>query len=122
MRFFPALLLVVSLADIVAANPQAEMPPADVSRWIAFFDKLVDTVIGSNESCDKLAVAVNAVIDSNHGVITLARNARASGKKLPEAAQQHMLDGARRMVPTLKKCGEHEQVRAAFGKLDLKRR
>jgi hypothetical protein len=122
MRFFPAVLLAVSLINSVRANPPTEMPAGDVSRWLTFFDTLVDTVVGNGETCDKLATEVNAVIDKNLDVVTLARNARAAGKKLPEAAQHHMLDGAKRMVPTLDKCGEQDNVRAAFARLDLRKR
>ena len=122
MRFFSTLLLVVSLADIVGATPPAEMPAADVSRWIAFFDKLVETVVGNDATCDKLATEVNGVVDRHRDVLILARNARAEGRKLPQSAQQHMLAGAQRMVPALHKCGQHDKVRAAFAKLDLNRR
>jgi len=122
MRFFSALLLVVSLADVVRATPPAEMPAADVTRWIAFFDKLVDTVVGNSEHCDKLASDVNGIVDRHLDVLTLARRARAAGRKLPESAQQHMLDGAKRMAPVLHNCGQYDRVRAAFARLDLNRR
>jgi hypothetical protein len=49
----------------------------------------------------------------------MAREAKAQGKHLPVAAQQHMLDGMRRMVRALDKCGRDEKVAEAFRRLDL---
>lgn len=119
MRFFHALVLVVSLVDVVNADP-GQMPPTDVSRWITFFDKLVDTVVRSEaETCDRLALDVSGVLDAHKTTITMARVSRAAGKRLPEAAQRHMLDEAKRMAPTFHRCGTHDKVRAAFAKLDL---
>ncbi len=117
----------VAIIGVAAAHAQPAtksklMSEADVARWLGFFDKLVGTVASSNASCDKLAVDVAQVIDQNKDAIEIARNARASGKKLPEAAQQHMLEGVKKMVPAMQKCGQHDKVRAAFAKLDLNRR
>jgi hypothetical protein len=149
MKLFKSLVLAVSLLTGVGtaggvggiavlgvaaahAEPAAKQPDkqpatkqmsdADVTRWLAFFDKLVATVAKPSASCDKLAVDVSVVIDQNKDAIEIARTARASGKKLPEAAQQHMLEGVKKMVPAMQKCGQHDKVRAAFAKLDLNRR
>ena len=120
MTLLQSLLLVVSLAEVVVARstPQ-EMSAADVTKWLGFFDKLVVTVVHAQQTCEKLAFDVAAVIDQNKDAVAVARNA---GKRLPEAAQQHMLVGVRKMVPAMRKCGQHEKVRAAFAKLDLNRK
>ena len=117
-----AILGVAAVHADSATKPKL-MSEAEVTRWLSFFDKLVGTTVASsNTSCDKLAVDVAQVIDNNKDAIEIARNARATGRKLPEAAQQHMLDGVKKMVPAMQKCGQHEKVRAAFAKLDLNRR
>lgn len=100
--------------------PGAEMmTSAEVAKWLGFFDQLVGAVVANQESCEKMANEVSRVIDANHESLTIARSARLQHKKLPESAQQHMLDGVRRMGPGIEKCGDNEHVRAAFAKLDV---
>lgn len=96
-----------------------EMSSNEVAKWLGFFDQLVGAVVANQESCEKMANEVSRVIDSNHESLTIARTARLQHKKLPESAQQHMLDGVRRMGPGIEKCGDNEHVRAAFAKLDV---
>jgi hypothetical protein len=111
------------LAAIAHAEPAPkEMAAADVERWLAFWDKLVDTVARSQATCDKLATEVSSVIDKNKAAVAIAKTARAQGRKLPESAQQHMLDGVKQMVPVMQRCGQHDRVRSAFAKLDVTRR
>jgi hypothetical protein len=125
-----ALLAGITVTAIGVANaqgsakekPAQEMSAADTQKWLAFFDKLVTTVVKSSGTCDKLATDVNKLIDVNHDAIEVARAARTAGRKLPQAAQQHMMDGVKKMVPTLQKCGQDDRVRAAFAKLDLTRK
>ncbi len=98
--------------------PVELMSPGDVTRWLAFFDKLVDAVVLNAQSCDKMAVDVSTVIDTNRSSIAIARNARKHGKKLPHDAQEHMLDGVRKMGPGIENCADNERVKAAFAKLE----
>jgi hypothetical protein len=102
-------------------KPPPEMSAGDTQKWLAFFDKLVVTVVRSSGTCDKLAIDVNKVVDANQPAIAVAREAHAAGRKLPQAAQEHMLAGVKKMVPSLNKCGTDDKVRAAFAKLDLSR-
>ncbi len=105
-------------ADAKKVNVPEEMAPADVARWIAFFDKLVDAVVVNEQSCDKMANDVAGVIDANRGSIAVARDARDKGKKLPLAAQHHMIDGVKRMGPGIENCADNARVKAAFAKLE----
>jgi hypothetical protein len=116
-----SLLLVVAFAPSAHAQQANEMAPADVTRWLTFFDGLVVTVVKA-PSCDKLASDVSVLVDQNKDAVAIARAARAQGKKLPQAAQEHMLEGVKKMVPAMQKCGQHDKVRAAFAKLDLNRK
>ena len=96
------------------------MPAADVGRWMGFFDKLVDAVVSNASTCDKMAGDVGVLIDRNHEVIDMARTARSKHRKLPLAAQQHMLDGVKKMMPGMQNCGDNQKVQTAFAKLDVK--
>lgn len=121
MKTLGALVSLLLLGATLAHATPKEMPPGDVARWLGFFDKLVVTVT-RNQTCERMAADVSSLVDQNKPVIAIARKARATGQKLPEAAQQHMLEGVTKMVPAMRKCGQHDKVRAAFAKLDLDRR
>ena len=97
----------------------AEVTPNEARIWMQLFDKVVDTVVADKDDCAKMATDLNAVVDANQEAIAMARDAKAKGKKLPQAAQQHMVDGARRMLGALDKCGRDEKVGAAFRRIDL---
>jgi len=124
MTTLRALLVLVLLAGISSADdkPAPEMAAADVSKWLSFFDKLVNAVTTSNGTCEKMAADVNIVIDANKDAVAVARRAHAQGKKLPMSAQERMIAGVKKMVPGMQKCGQHDKVRAAFAKLDLTRK
>jgi hypothetical protein len=109
-----------AFADPAAPVPSAEMAPADVQKWLTFFDKLVNTVVNTQSTCDKMATDVNAVMDSNKDAIALAKKAKAQGLKLPADAKAKMLEGVKKMMPGMQNCGSNDKVRAAFAKLDLK--
>ena len=82
-------------------------------------DKIVDTVVANREDCTKMASDINVVVDANKSTIAMAKDAKGKGKKLPASAQQHMMDGARKMMGSLDKCGRDEKVGAAFARIDL---
>ena len=118
--------VVVALAltgGVAAAQPDkqapAEVTPSEARAWVALFDKIVDAVVANKDDCTKMAGGLNTLIDANQDAITIARDAKAKGKKLPASAQQHMLDGMRRMVAALDKCGRDDKVAAAFKRIDL---
>ena len=101
------------------SSPAPEMAPADVTKWLTFFDKLVTTVVNTQTTCGKMATDVNAVMDANKDAIALAKKAKQQGRKLPDDAKAKMLDGVKKMMPGMQNCGSNDRVRAAFAKLDL---
>ena len=124
MKLVASVMFAIALAAApAAAQPEkqapAEVTPSEARAWIALFDKIVDTVVANKDDCGKMAGDLNAVVDANLETIKIARDAKAKGKKLPTNAQQHMLDGMRRMVGALDKCGRDDKVAAAFKRLDL---
>lgn len=96
-----------------------EMSKAEVTKWLTFFDQLVDAVVRNQNSCEKMATDVSHVIDANQDSLMIARTARLQHKKLPQAAQDHMLEGVRKMGPGIENCGDNEHVKTAFGKLEV---
>jgi hypothetical protein len=126
MKHLRSLIVLVAVARTGVTYAQStptsqEMPAADVQRWLGFWDKLVATV-AKTQPCDRMASDVSSLVDRNKDAVAIVRTARQQGKKLPEAAQQHMLEGVKKMVPAMQKCGQDAKVRAAFAKLDLNRR
>ena len=113
-----AAIAMPALADEPKQAP-AEVTPSEAKAWLELFDKVVDAVVANKEDCTKMASSINKLVDENQQTIAMARDAKAKGKKLPASAQQHMLDGARRMVAALDKCGKDEQVGLAFKRIDL---
>ena len=118
----------VSIAIALAAAPAAAQPdkqapaevtPSEAQAWIGLFDKVVDAVVVNKDDCAKMAGDINSLVDANQEAIKIARDAKAKGKKLPQAAQQHVLEQMRRMVGALEKCGRDEKVAAAFKRIDL---
>ena len=97
----------------------AEVTPSEAQNWISLFDKVVDAVVVNRADCTKMATDINVVVDANKATIAMAKDAKAKGKKLPVSAQQHMMDGARKMMGSLDKCGRDEKVGAAFARIDL---
>ncbi|NVB81673.1 MAG: hypothetical protein HOV81_24980 [Kofleriaceae bacterium] len=117
-----ALAVAPSFAHAKAAPDKqapAEVTPNEAREWLALFDKVVDAVVVNKDDCTKMAGTINAVVDANQPTIEMAKDAKAKGKKLPASAQQHMLDGARRMIGSLDKCGHDDAVSAAFKRIDL---
>ncbi|HEY1558567.1 MAG TPA: hypothetical protein VGF94_27275 [Kofleriaceae bacterium] len=96
-----------------------EMKPASVTKWLTFFDKLVDTVVADQDSCEQMATDVRTVIETNRDSLQIARSARDRHEKLPEAAQMHMLEGVRRMEVGIDNCGSNDRVKDAFAKLEV---
>ena len=121
-----ALLALAVIAGICAGAPgiasAEEMSAAETKKWITFFDKLVDTVVKASGTCEKMATDVSKLIDANKDAVAVARGAHAAGRRLPQSAQQHMMEGVKKMVPGLNRCGNDDKVRAAFAKLDLTRK
>lgn len=117
-------IIALAFAATPAAAEQDKQAPAEVTpnearSWIALFEKVVDAVVAHRDDCTKMATTLDGVIDANQPTIAMARDAKAKGKRLPAAAQQQMMEGARKMVAALDKCGRDEKVGAAFRRLDL---
>lgn len=117
MKHVFALLLVVASANAAVAD--AELSEKDTKSWLGVFDKIVDAVVAHRADCRTMAGDINGIIHVNQGAIKQVRDAKAAGKKFPASAAQHMVDGSKRMIASLDKCGRDEEVAAAFARIDL---
>lgn len=101
--------------DKAAPAPSgAEVNQADVDKFLAFFDKIVDAVVADKDNCPKMATDINGLIDANKDLLAMANEAQKSGKKLPKSAEQHMMASAQKMGPAMQKCQSDKAVQAAF--------
>jgi hypothetical protein len=92
---------------------------ADVKRWLAFFDKLVDIVVNDKDSCPKMGTDLNSLIDANQDLLALAQKVRAQGKQLPPDAVKHMQDSMTKMMPGMMNCKDDATVKGAIQRLKL---
>jgi hypothetical protein len=89
----------------------------DTKRFLAFWDKLVDTVVADKDNCPKMGTDLSALIDANKDLLAAAQKARAAGKQLPADAAQHMKDTATRFANGVMGCAKDASVKAAMQRL-----
>lgn len=130
LAFVSALALVAptaALADKPAEKPaeSKDVPAAYAAKYLAFFDKVVDTTVADKDDCDKMGGDLTAMFAANADLLDEANQLKKAGKKFDKAAQDHMLEGIKKMAPAINKCMVNEKVKAAFktfsGKDDKKK-
>jgi hypothetical protein len=131
MKLIRTLSLTLALATSVSpafaddakkpapAAPAATPPKADVDKFLAFFDALVDKIVANKDSCPNMATAVNAHIDANMDMIKKSAEEKAKGMTLPKDAQDHMMGSIKKMMGAMQKCGNDPEVQKAFQRMDL---
>jgi len=67
MKTWLAVLLLAALPAklALAEAPPSEVSKADAEKWLAFFDKLVDTIVADQGKCPRMASDVTQLIDAN---------------------------------------------------------
>lgn len=113
-----SLALVLGFGAFGARTARAD-ETSDMKKFMAFFDKIVDTVVADQDSCPKMATDINALIDKNKDVLEMAKKYANSNKKMPAEMQKHMQEQVGRMMPGIQKCGQDKGVQAAFARLDV---
>lgn len=112
-------LLACAVALLVSSSAFADtVSKADGDKFVAFFDKLADTVVADKADCAKMAGDVNASIDANKAVLDAAKQAMKSGKKMPDDMRQHVMAAGKRIAQAeAEKCSGDKAVQAAIGRL-----
>jgi len=112
------LILAVAFGTTARADdkkPEAKEVPADyTAKYLTFFDKVVDTSIADKEDCNKMGDDLNGLFVQNDALLVQANQFKKDGKKFAKAAQDHMLDGIKKMAPAINKCMTNEKVKSAF--------
>ncbi len=98
-----------------AAN---ELPAADVEKFLAFYNKFVDTVVAAKEDCAKLTKDVNGLIDANQALIKKIQEAKAAKKELPQAAKDKMMGRVKEMMPAMQKCSSDPGFQTAMKRME----
>jgi hypothetical protein len=116
------LVLASSSAPAVADAPKKpkaeEIAQADADKYFAFFNKLADAIIANKDNCQRMASAINTIVDANQDIIKKVAEAQSAGKKLPKALEEKMAARTREMIPAMNKCGADPEVKAAIKRID----
>jgi len=128
MKLLCTIILALALPfGVVRADaPKKDAPTdspskADVDKFLAFFDKLVDTIVADKADCPKMATDINKLIDSNQDLLKKASEAKAKGQKLPQDAQDHIQEGSKKMIGAItEKCAQDKTVQAAIQRMQVK--
>ena len=106
-------------AKAPAADPKkAEVAPQEVEKFLAFFNKFVDTVVAAKEDCAKLTKDVNVLIDANGDMLKKIQEAKAANKDLPQAAKDKMMSRVKEMMPAMQKCQADPGFQAAMKRME----
>jgi hypothetical protein len=104
--------------DAPPAPPAQEISAAEAEKVLAFFKQFSAAIIANKDSCPKMAVAINGVIDKNKDFIAKANAMKAEGKKLPKATEEKMGEEMKAMIPAVMKCKDDKDVNAAMQRME----
>jgi hypothetical protein len=105
-------------ADKAAPPAKEEISAAEAQKVLDFFNKFADAIVANKDSCPKMAVAINGVIDTNKAFIEQANKMKADGKKLPKAVEDKMGARMKEFLPMVMKCKDDKDVAAAMQRMD----
>ena len=100
------------------AKPKSPDPKAvsaaDTEKYLAFFDKVVDTVTADKDDCNKMGDDLGGLFAANNALLEQANANKKAGQKFTKVAQDHLLGGIKKMAPAINKCMANEKVAGAF--------
>ncbi len=121
LRIVTIIAVVATSSAVARADEKRdEISQADGEKVLAFFNKFVDAVVANKDHCPQMAKAINTVIDANTDTIKMANEAKAKGKKLPQAIEDKMMARVKEMMPAMRKCGGDKDVKDATKRLEAK--
>ncbi len=119
VRLLAVSVALVGAATQTEANPDAvgEMSAGEVDKILAFFGKLLDTMVAHKDDCLKMAGAIDALVDANKATLRELKGFEASGKRLPAEAEQKLTERMTRDSAAVTKCLADGGVQAAMKRL-----
>ena len=119
MKKFTTIAITLMFTLGLGARVSRADDAADVQKYLALIDKIVDTAVADQNDCPKMGKDLSALIDANKDVLEMAQKKRAEGKKLPADAQKHVQESVRKMMPAIGKCHTDKDVQAALQKMKM---
>jgi hypothetical protein len=101
-----------------AAEKKSDMTPQEVERFLAFYNKFVDALVANKDDCNKMAGAINTLVDTNQDMIKKIQQAKADGRDLPKEAKEKILSRVPEVQSSMSKCGMDQKVMAAMKRMD----
>jgi len=111
------LLGLVLVASVSVATP-ARADPATVAKFLEWFDSFANIAVTYQTLCRKMGTDMTKSLDDNKALLADVDKAMTAGEELPEDAQQHMTDTAKRLATAVAvKCDKDYDVRMALQRL-----
>lgn len=101
-----------------AETKKAELSPQEAEKFLAFFNKFVDTVVAAKEDCTRLTKDINGLIDANAEMLEKIRQAKAANKDLPQATKEKMMARVKELMPAMSKCQSDAGFMAAMKRME----
>jgi hypothetical protein len=114
---FMRMVCISGVLALGAGVAHAQLSKDDGDKFLAFFDKLADTVVADQADCAKMGTDMTKMIDDNKAILDKVNEARKSGKPMPSDVREHVMATSRKMAPSLQKCKDDKNVSAAMKKL-----
>jgi 2-oxoglutarate dehydrogenase complex dehydrogenase (E1) component-like enzyme len=117
---FLGLGVPLALADKPAPAPaKVEVSKADADRFMAFFNKLIDILVATQDDCAKMTTQLNAHLDANAALVKEMNSPENKNKDIPKEYKDKMNARVKKeMMPALqKKCIQDKGVQAAMERM-----
>ncbi len=114
-----ALLIALTGASTAYAETQKAEPlsDTDAEKLLAFYNELVDHAVKHAADCPALGAAVDGVVNRHLNTLQMSWAAKKAKKVVPKAVQEKMDQRAGELVGALRKCLDHDAVKAAFKRM-----
>jgi len=83
-KLIVSILLVCAASVAYAEEKKPAAPAFDAEKFVAFLEKIMDTIASNKDDCAKMAAAVGKVIDSNKELIEQVRNHKPTDEQKKE--------------------------------------
>lgn len=113
-----ALLIALTASSTAYANAEQEpLSDTDADKLLAFYNELVDHAARNAADCPALGSAVDGVVTRHLNTIQMSWAAKKAKKVVPKPVQEQLDRRAGELVTALRKCWDHDGVKAAFKRM-----